>query len=189
MSRLTTRFGLDDINARAYGHFTDEWWQHSIFAERAAIYQWLRFQASALLRPNLIQATGITAYESIPAFPVLKADDPRYTPLPNATWTNLLALRELTDIPVLFINEPILVVPGSAVNYDAWYSRELYDLYRDTFNNFCQQHQLWCQDIWNVLPETDFSDTPLHHTANGNQKIVVYVVRQIQDKLSWLQEF
>ena len=103
-------------------------------------------------------------------------------PLPNATWIALTAMQRLSAVPVLFVNDPILIVPGAQVNYNEFYQRALYDQYDETFNRYCKDRNLWCLDLWNILPPEEFTDSPLHHTANGNAIIAARVLEQLRSK-------
>src|SRR5258706_1551827 len=183
-TRLTARFGLDDVNAQAYGHYEDTWWQHTLLFERADIYRWLAFQTYALRQPAYKSVNQKVLQQAIPTQPVLSADDPVLTPMPNATWKALTAMSSLSSVPVLIVNEPILVVPGNTSNYDEWIGRALYDKYRTTFQGFCNENHLWCLDLWNSLPPTDYSDMPLHHTDQGNALIASLVANEIRHFLN-----
>jgi hypothetical protein len=130
-------------------------------------YQFFRVQQTATDAP-------------IPTQPVTIPDDPAYVPMPNPTWRNLTALRDLARIPTLIVNEPILIMPGATANYNALSGRELYDQYRATFYAFCVDNGLWCLDIWNALMPNDFSDSALHHTAHGNKIIAAAVLNELQ---------
>jgi hypothetical protein len=181
-TRLTARFGLDDVNARTYGHYGDNWWQRSIFVQRAAIYRWLAFQSYALQRADFLSVVPVQMRESNPEHAAFTLDDTSLMPMPNASWTALTAMQQLSTVPVLFVNDPILIVPGAQVNYDEFYQRALYDQYDATFDHYCKDHKLWCLDLWNVLPPEEYTDSPLHHTANGNAIIAARVLEQIRSK-------
>jgi hypothetical protein len=168
MVRLTARFGLADVNALTYTESGDAWWQHSFFVKRQAIYHWLQFQSLSLEAVQFIRVTQTVTSEPIPAQPAMLPDDPAYVPMPNPTWRALTALRDLAGIPMLIVNEPILIMPGSTVNYNSMYGRDLYDHYRTIFKTFCASNRLWCLDIWDALTPNDYTDSPLHHTDNGN---------------------
>ena len=60
--------------------------------------------------------------------------------------------------------------------------RPLYDQYDATFNRYCKDNNLWCLDLWNILPPDEFTDSPLHHTASGNAIIAAHVLEQIRSK-------
>lgn len=181
MVRLTARFGLTDINARTYTHADDTWWQQSIFVERGAIYRWLRFQSMSLQTYQTGAVKQIAPNEPIPAQPAMRADDPLFTPMPNPAWRSLIALRDLAGLPTLIVNEPILIMPGSTVNYNALYGREVYDQYRSVLHTFCMSNKLWCLDIWNALSPNDFTDSPLHHTDSGNAVIAQAVLKALHE--------
>lgn len=183
MTRLTSQFQLSDLNAQLYGHYQDTWWQRSLFAQRTNLYQWINFQSYALragqflgIDVNYMRDHLADQYSLIPG-------EPKVAAMPNANWLPLTALSQLSKTPVLIVNEPIFIVPDSVNTYDDDYSRTVYDQYRAVFNAFCVDNHLWCLDLWNLLPQVDFADSPLHHTPEGNQIIAVQVAHEIGQKL------
>jgi hypothetical protein len=183
MTALTARFGLDDENARSYGHVTSTLWDRSLFGQRQVIYRWLKFQ-TYVFRPDKPEPTDHRAIDDrLSETPPSPEASSNYMPMPNATWSPLLDMQPLLNVPVLIVNEPILIVPNNVANYDGYYGVALYDHYREAFRGFCADHQLWCLDIWNALPATAYTDTPLHHTASGNFTISESVALEIQRNL------
>src|SRR5260221_9458331 len=184
LTQLTAQFQLSDLNARLYGHYQDVWWQRSLLAQRGDIYQWITFQTSALARADFL-SVDFGAMQKNPA-QQYQLDDgqPTQLQMPSASWLPLTALGQLTNVPVLIVNEPIYSVSEPSSMYDALYDRSLYDKYRGVLASFCADNRLWCLDLWNSLPQMDFSDTPLHHTPMGNQTIASLVAREIIRKLS-----
>ena len=75
--------------------------------------------------------------------------------------------------PILIINEPIFIATGrnSQQYYDAFYTRSLYDQYRRILGEWAvENHQLYF-DAWNSIPGSEFTDTPLHLSANGEKQL------------------
>lgn len=184
MTRLTQQFNLTDINAQTYGHYEDAWWQRSIFMQRTTLYRWVQFQAKAFEPHEMISVTNNAKIEPLPPTPVESSSGASYAPVLNPSWAALSAISHISTTPVLIVNEPILVMPSTAlnatINYDTFFGRAIYDQYRQKFNAYCVEHQLWCTDMWNALSPDDFTDSPLHHTAHGNQIIVVLTQQAIK---------
>ncbi|MEP7289262.1 MAG: hypothetical protein ABI947_26215 [Chloroflexota bacterium] len=179
LTRLTQQFKLNDVNARTYGHYEAVWWQRSILMQRTTLYRWLSFQAYSLRQGQFLGIYPLAQTDPIPASPVIAIDDPAYTPMPNAAWAALTALPQLTHSPILIVNEPIMIVKGSPANYNEFNGREIYDLYRSTFNRTCTDQRLWCMDLWDLLPMSEYTDSPLHRTAQGNAAIATRVMNEI----------
>ena len=103
--------------------------------------------------------------------------------MPSASWLPLTALPKLTQTPILVVNEPIYVTSNPTTAYDAFYDKTLYDRYRQVLIEFCANNGLWCLDLWNNLPQVDFSDSPFHHTPEGNKAIASLVADEFERKL------
>jgi len=71
--------------------------------------------------------------------------------------------------PVLVINEPIFIANGKNSNlyYDSYYSRVLYDQYRQILSRWANDTQQLYLDYWNAIPPSEFTNTPLHISAAG----------------------
>jgi len=82
----------------------------------------------------------------------------------------LLAGKEAAgDIPVLYINEPILVSSGrnSDIRYNFYYPRWAYDQYRQILSDLAIIEELNYLDIWDIIPEEEFTNTAIHTTPAG----------------------
>ena len=93
--------------------------------------------------------------------------------MPNPTWQFLLAGCEhatASDTDLLLINEPMLIGSSGAseVNYNANYSRDLYNLYREALPAFAADHGIRYADLWDIVPAARFTDTPLHMDGEGH---------------------
>ena len=77
------------------------------------------------------------------------------------------------EIPVILINEPIFIATGanSDVLYNTYYWRAPYDHFRDVLGQYAAARGWHYLDLWDALPTSDFSDTPLHRTLNGQQRL------------------
>jgi hypothetical protein len=71
--------------------------------------------------------------------------------------------------PLLLINEPILISSGmnSDLRYDFYYPIWAYDQYRQQLGDFCRNKTLSCLDLWDAVPEDEFTNTAIHLTPEG----------------------
>ena len=73
-------------------------------------------------------------------------------------------------VPVILINEPMLVVqsiPNSDVRYNSYYPRWVYDQYRQYVAETVEQHGWNYLDLWDAFPPRYYTDTPLHLSPQG----------------------
>lgn len=77
------------------------------------------------------------------------------------------------DTPLLIVNEPIFVSDGrhSHLRYNAFYPRWAYDSYRQWLAEQTAAHDWPYLDLWDVVPPTEFTDTPVHLTAAGVKQL------------------
>ena len=86
------------------------------------------------------------------------------------------------DVPVLLINEPIFISEGenSDLHYNAWYPRWAYDQYRDHLTQQATTHNWQLLDLWDAIPSKEFTDSPVHLTAQGSQIFAEKVKHKIK---------
>jgi hypothetical protein len=183
MTRLTTQFQLSDLNAQRFGHYENSWWQQSLFSQRADIFQWINFQSYALRQSQFSGMDSNLIRDHLSDQYLIAPDAPTSLPMPNQNWLPLTALSQLSSTPVFIVNEPIYIAADSANTYNSFYGKTLYDQYRQAFTSFCNENHLWCLDLWNSLSPSDFTDSPVHHSAHGNQTLASQVGDEIVRKL------
>ena len=85
------------------------------------------------------------------------------------------------EIPVLLINEPILVSTGanSDLRYNFYYPRWAYDQYRAGLQEISQENGWHYRDYWNLVPENEFTNTAVHLTPQGVGMLREQVTRDI----------
>lgn len=78
-------------------------------------------------------------------------------------------LRAAGKIPVLLINEPILVSTGknSALRYNFYYPRWAYDQWRQMMNEKAANQGWNYLDLWNLVPADQFTNSAIHVTPAG----------------------
>jgi hypothetical protein len=185
MTSLTERFGFTHLAAQTYGHVADTWWENSFLAQRSNLYLWLKFQTYlAIHRFDFKEVrTGIIQNSSIPDTPLQAPNDPVYFPMPTPTWDTLTVLKQVATVPILFVNQPMYADTQHPINYNVEFSRTAYDSFRQSFAVFCQDHQLWCLDIWDVVPNDLYTDSDFHRNREGNAIVAERVTSEIEQKL------
>lgn len=75
------------------------------------------------------------------------------------------------DTKIVTINEPIYISSGSnsEVRYNKLYPRWAYDRYREFMQGWMAENQYLYLDVWNVIPQEEFSDFPVHLYPAGEQ--------------------
>ncbi len=85
------------------------------------------------------------------------------------------------NTPVIMVNEPIQIVTGEnrEIRYNKNYPRWAYDQYRDLMNFQSTERQWNYKDLWNIIPPTEFTDSAVHRTANGEKILAEKIARVI----------
>lgn len=79
--------------------------------------------------------------------------------------------------PIIIINEPIFISEGlnNDIRYNSFYPRWAYDEYRTLLGDTAAAEGWTYLDLWDAVPATEFTDTPVHLTANGTQLLAELV--------------
>ena len=77
------------------------------------------------------------------------------------------------DVPIYYFNEPIFITTGknSSIRYNEYYPRWAYDEYRNRLGEWMAGQDLPYDDFWNIIPPSEFTDTPLHLTPEGEHQL------------------
>lgn len=150
--------------------------QRTIVGQRRALADGLRLQ----LFGALWGATGIDQYipeQYEPAQRDLEADENFHDLKPPALRKDDLAfdvldagLKLAGDVPVLVVNEPILISAGknSDVRYNFFYPRWAYDQYRKMLMDHLTKSGVNVLDLWDVVPEREFTNSAVHVSPKGS---------------------
>ncbi len=87
------------------------------------------------------------------------------------------------DVPVIVVNEPILVaenIPNSDLRYNSFYPRWAYDQYREYMNEAASQHNWIYLDFWDDFPSDLFANSPLHLNREGEKVFANLLTPAIQ---------
>ena len=154
----------------------------------SALFRVTRFQ----LYPLIALATGrdqiVGPPQKLPA--ELSADQtfeglkpPRLRPQ-QVSLDQVSDFHELADgVPVLLVNEPMLIVEGvknSDVRYNSYYPRWVYDQYRQYLQAAAGENGWNYLDLWDAMAPKYFEDTPLHLTPDGQRLLAEMLAPHIQ---------
>lgn len=147
----------------------------SFLARRDKIARYIQYQLAGIRS----QAAGEEAVKKyVPLGMDVPADDsfegmpPPELPLNLMRFDVLNAGVQLAgNTPIVIINEPIQIVNGanSGIRYNKGYPRWAYDQYRELMMIQSEQNHWNYIDLWDLIPPTGFSNTIVHHTAEGDQ--------------------
>jgi hypothetical protein len=78
-------------------------------------------------------------------------------------------ISDAGEIPVMLINEPILISPGKNrdIRYNFFYPRWAYDQYREMLGGLARDKGWDYKDLWNLVPATEFTNSAIHLTPAG----------------------
>jgi hypothetical protein len=107
---------------------------------------------------------------------------------PPATLDGLLAIDILdaglnaVGVPTMLVNEPILISNGrnSDIRYNFFYPRWAYDEYRVLLNEYTSQHDVPYLDLWDLVPNDQFTNSGVHLTPFGESLLADKVGEGIQ---------
>jgi len=79
------------------------------------------------------------------------------------------AVRLAGQVPVLVVNEPILISRGnnSQLRYNFYYPRWAFDQYRGLMQQRALSSKWEYLDLWNLVPADEFTNTAIHLTPLG----------------------
>jgi hypothetical protein len=87
------------------------------------------------------------------------------------------------ELPLLVVNEPIFIASGvnSDIRYNEFYARWAYDEYLVYLDEWMKLNQHEYTNAWDLLPSSEFTDTPFHRTPAGEKLFAEYLAPQIQN--------
>jgi hypothetical protein len=87
-----------------------------------------------------------------------------------------------TNLPMLLVNEPILISNGrnSDIRYNFFYPRWAYDEYRRLLAEHARQKDWNYLDTWDLVPMQEFTNSGVHMTLYGESLLASQVAREIQ---------
>jgi len=166
---------------------TGGWWQRTIVARRRELADLLRLQLYGVLWA----ATGID--QDLPLSYTPRQEDlssdiefhgltgPDFQASDLALEILSAGVRLAGETPVLIVNEPMFVSQGenSDLRYNFYYPRWAYDGYRRILSAWSAQNDLAYLDLWDSVPNTEFTNSAVHMTPQGTQMFARQVLRAI----------
>ncbi len=164
------------------------WWKRTIIGQRRNLADLLRLQTTGFAWA----ATGID--QAIPdEIPLRQTDLDADTSWQGFTESTPFTKDDLAfdvlvagmahagNVPVLLINEPMFISDGqnSDMRYNSFYPIWAYDLYREMLVGTAVTHNWPYLDLWNSIPPTEFTDTPVHLTPAGTKLLAEMVANEI----------
>ena len=163
----------------------------SLWQQRRQAADWLRLQLYGLMWAG----TGID--QDYPAdYPApqvdLEADDTYHGfsgALPDSalSWDILEAgMDRAGDVPVLIINEPMLISDGenAEIRYNYYYPRKAYDGWHEALTARAAEAGWNLLDLWDVLEISDFTNSAIHYNA-GAASLLADQVFEWLDQQEW----
>ena len=191
LRRLIAAYGLDldPVDPRLT---PPDFFERTLVGRRRDLADWLRLQ----LYGFTWAATGIDQYYPETYTPRTEdfEADVRWREYPAPA---LLSGRELAfDVlaagmvqagaPVVVVNEPIFRSSGrnSDLRYNAWYPRWAYDAYRAALAAEAAARGWRLLDLWDAIPPDAFTDSPVHLTPAGSQRLADRLAAFVRAQLS-----
>jgi hypothetical protein len=183
---LTNRFRLG-FNAYDPAFSSASLWDQMLIGQRRNLADLFRLQFYGILWA----ATGIDQVYPVnfpPAQVDLESDTAFHDIKPPVLDPTLLALQVLDagfrlagDVPVILVNEPMLISTGenSNIRYNYFYPRWAYDQYRQLMLRRSQQSGWRYLDLWDLLPAGEFTNSAIHLTPAGE----VILARRLESDL------
>lgn len=86
-------------------------------------------------------------------------------------------------IDFILINEPILISEGenSEIRYNFYYPRWAYDEYREIINDYSNQNKIKYYDLWNLVPEENFTNSAIHLDYEGEKILSNHVIEILEE--------
>ncbi len=178
MRELIAAYDLD-LDASDSRFVDPDFTERTLIGQRRALADWWRLQLYAFPWAQ----TGIDQ--------VIGEYTPRSNDFDNdATWYDFTEPEQLDDstlafdvlnagmaragdVPVMMINEPIFTADGinSDIRYNFWYPRWAYDRYRELMSEHAEEQGWNYLDLWDAIPASEFTDSPVHLTPAGSQML------------------
>jgi hypothetical protein len=171
-------------------HFIElDFWGKTLLGQRRALADWWRLQLYGLAWAN----TGIDQiYDTYTARRNDFSADISWQDFKYSTnfeekdlAFDVLAAgyKVAGNAPLLLINEPIFVADGtnSDLRYNFWYPRWAYDSYRQLLRKLAADNKWHYWDLWNLLPPSEFTDSPVHLSPRGSRQLSETVGKFIEE--------
>lgn len=167
-----------------------DFWQRTLIGRRKDLADLIRLQ----LYGFLWAATGVdqTYPTDYPRAQTDLAADPKFHGKEDLSAQDLTlealanAQADLGKIPLLVVNEPILVSAGknSAIRYNFYYPRKAYDAYRQILAGAAAQGGYHYLDAWDLVSADHFTNSAIHIDAAGTGLLAAQVRQSVAEMLA-----
>lgn len=158
----------------------------SLWGRRRAIADWIRLQLYGVM----YAATGVDQIypDYTPAAWDLEDNqnygkyEPSSLPEKEMLYQALPAAKDiLGDIPLLLVNEPIMISTGknSDIRYNYFYPRWAYDQYRESLSEISDESQISLIDTWDWVDATRFTNSAIHMNAEAEKAFAKRLSEQL----------
>lgn len=176
--------------------FEGTWLDRTIVGQRRALADWTRLQLYGVMWA----ATGVDQFYPETYQPAARDldPDPAWQGLePDELPVDALALdvlgagmRAAGDVPVLLVNEPMLISNGENrdVRYNFFYPRWAYDQYRQILSALSEQLGWNYLDLWRLVPQSEFTNSAIHLTPAGEQQLAAEIAPVVEQEACWFED-
>jgi hypothetical protein len=158
-------------------------WEQTLVSRRRAIADLLRLQIyGALWASTGIDQVYPENYER--AQIELEANDDFHglTSLEGALALEVLDAGMSVAPNMILVNEPMLISDGlnSEIRYNFFYPHWAYDEYRQLLADHAAARSWHYLDLWDLIPATEFTNSAIHLTPNGEKLLADQIAEAIQ---------
>jgi hypothetical protein len=178
-------YSHEDELAMAKPSFFDK----TLVARRSELARAIKLQAVGLLW--MVTGQDKRPSKAVPALSPDVDDDPKFRGwAPGVKLEKKMVFEALQaghkiagSVPILIVNEPIFIASGqnSDIRYNDVYPRWAFDQYREIMAGEAQKSQWNYLDLWNAVPDSEFSDTSLHISAQGERQLIQGINPALQE--------
>lgn len=166
--------------------------EHNIINKRRELADLIRLQFNGVMW----SATGIDQEYTIGYTPAMRdlGDEKKYygwepplIPSDGLSFDIIEAgYRIAGDIPVILVNEPILISHGinNNIRYNFYYPRWVYDQFRSKLGEFAVNNSIDYIDLWDFVPENEFTNSAIHLNPDGVSMVADRLEEPIEKYLS-----
>ncbi len=164
-----------------------DFWGRTIIGQRRALADLVRLQLygvpwAATGVDQVYLSNYVPAQQNLEADPTYQDWQPPSLPEDALAFDVLEAgMTAAGSTPVLLINEPMLISSGanSEIRYNFFYPRWAYDQYRELLGERSKQEGWSYLDLWDLLPESEFTNSAIHLTPAGTTQLAQQIAPHI----------
>ena len=182
---LVEEYGIENLDLKKLKVPT--LWDRTIIGQRVRLKRMLMLQVHGIGW----QATGVDFYfKDYPPLEEDQSEDETFFEVPRGElhldsqlFDVLGAGYQLAgEIPLLVINEPIYISTGKnkEIRYNEFYPRWAFDEYLVYLDQWMDDGNHEYVNAWNVIPPSEFTDTPFHLTPRGEEMLARILAPEIE---------